>query len=34
MLMLVTDSVTEIIKQIGQHKSFQEILQNADSMAS
>lgn len=32
MLMRTIDSVSEIIKQIGQHKSFQEILNNIDSM--
>ena len=30
--MRTTDSVSEIIKQIGQHKSFQEIWNNIDSM--
>ena len=30
--MRTTDSVSEIVKQIGQHKSFQEILNNIDSM--
>jgi hypothetical protein len=34
MLMRTTDSVSEIIKQIGQHKSFKEILNNIDSMTS
>jgi hypothetical protein len=33
MLKLAPDSVTQIIKQIGQHKSFKEILENIDSMA-
>jgi hypothetical protein len=31
-LMRTTDSVSEIVRQIGQHKSFQEILNNIDSM--
>jgi hypothetical protein len=33
-LILVTDSVTQIIKQIGEHKSFQDILNNIDSTPS
>jgi calcium permeable stress-gated cation channel len=30
---LTADSVSEIIKQIGQHNSFREILDNIDSMS-